>query len=109
MVRCFLTTFDNPYNPYEQFEQWYQYDMDHGYNSSGLLMRLAHDLFISSQTMKMPTKLRKQSIKSWQTIQLTSTRSSKSRSRTIPAMYKVLKAIGRGLKIDTPLSNRAGL
>ena len=34
MVRCFLTTFDNPYNPYEQFEQWYQYDMDHGYNSS---------------------------------------------------------------------------
>lgn len=28
MVRCFLTTFDNPYNPYEQFEQWYQYDMD---------------------------------------------------------------------------------
>ena len=28
MVRCFLTTFDNPYNPYEQFEQWYQYDME---------------------------------------------------------------------------------
>lgn len=42
MVRCFLTTFDNPYSPYEQFEQWYQYDTDHGYNSSGLLMRLAH-------------------------------------------------------------------
>lgn len=41
MVRCFLTTFDNPYNPYEQFESWYQYDMDHGYNSSGVLMRLA--------------------------------------------------------------------
>lgn len=41
MVRCFLTTFDNPYSPYEQFEEWYQYDMDHGYNSSGLLMRLA--------------------------------------------------------------------
>lgn len=41
MVRCFLTTFDNPYSPYEQFEEWYQYDVDHGYNSSGLLMRLA--------------------------------------------------------------------
>ena len=41
MVRCFLTPFDNPYNPYEQFESWYQYDMDHGYNSSGVLMRLA--------------------------------------------------------------------
>ena len=43
MVRCFLTTFDKPYSPYEQFEQWYQYDMDHGYNSSGLLMRLAEN------------------------------------------------------------------
>lgn len=41
MVRCFLTTFDNPYSPYEQFEEWYRYDVDHGYNSSGLLMRLA--------------------------------------------------------------------
>ena len=42
MVRCFLTTFDNPYSPYEQFEEWYRYDTDHGYNSSGLLMRLAY-------------------------------------------------------------------
>ena len=41
MVRCFLTTLDNPYSPYDQFEKWYQYDTDHGYNSSGLLMRLA--------------------------------------------------------------------
>jgi hypothetical protein len=41
MVRCFLTTFDNPYSPYEKFEEWYRYDTDHGYNSSGLLMRLA--------------------------------------------------------------------
>ena len=41
MVRCFLTTFDNPYSPYEEFEKWYQYDIEHGYNSSGLLMRIA--------------------------------------------------------------------
>lgn len=31
MVRCFLTTFDNPYSPYEQFEEWYQYDMISAY------------------------------------------------------------------------------
>lgn len=41
MVRCFLTTTDNPYSPYDEFEEWYQFDSDHGYNSSGLLMRLA--------------------------------------------------------------------
>lgn len=41
MVRCFLTTIDNPYSPYDEFDQWYRYDTDHGYNSSGLLMRLA--------------------------------------------------------------------
>ena len=33
MVRCFLTTVDN---------QWYRFDCDHGYNSCGLLARLAY-------------------------------------------------------------------
>ncbi len=42
MVRCFITTKDNPYDPYDQFDQWYQFDCDKGYNSCGLLARLAY-------------------------------------------------------------------
>lgn len=42
MVRCFLTTVDNPFSPYDQFEDWYRFDTDKGYNSSGLLMRMAY-------------------------------------------------------------------
>lgn len=36
-----LTTVDNPYDPYEDFSNWFNYDTLHGYNTSGLVDRIA--------------------------------------------------------------------
>lgn len=36
-----LTTVDNPYNPFSQWDEWYVWDIVHGYNSCGLLARVA--------------------------------------------------------------------
>lgn len=41
MAKCALTTSDNQFNPFTQFEEWLQFDMDHNYNSCGLLDRIA--------------------------------------------------------------------
>lgn len=41
MTEFMLTTFDNPYNPFTEFAMWWQYDVDHGYNSCAYLARLA--------------------------------------------------------------------
>lgn len=41
MVRYMLTTTDNPYDPFTEFASWWRYDIDHGYNSSAVLARIA--------------------------------------------------------------------
>lgn len=41
MVKCSLTTVDNPFDPFEQFDDWYRYDEDHGYHTCSYLARIA--------------------------------------------------------------------
>lgn len=42
MVRCAISTRDNPYDPFDQFEEWFRYDTDKGYNSCGVLARFLY-------------------------------------------------------------------
>ena len=43
MRKCYLTTYDNPYDPsdIDQFILWDLYDKEKGYNSSAYLARIA--------------------------------------------------------------------
>ena len=42
MNNCALTTFDNPFNPFKNFDEWFAFDIQHGYNTCGKLMRIAN-------------------------------------------------------------------
>lgn len=37
-----LTTIDNPFNPFTQYDEWYAFDVSKGYNTCGLLARVAN-------------------------------------------------------------------
>lgn len=36
-----LTTVDNPYDPFTQWDEWFNWDLNAGYHTSGLLARIA--------------------------------------------------------------------
>lgn len=37
-----LSTIDNPFNPFYSFDEWFLFDLEKGYNSCGLIARLAN-------------------------------------------------------------------
>ena len=41
MKEVMLTTADNPFDPFDQFDSWFMFDTDKGYNSCGLIDRIA--------------------------------------------------------------------
>ncbi len=38
---CMLTTVDNPFNPFDDFDSWLMFDIEKGYNTCGMLARVA--------------------------------------------------------------------
>ena len=41
MTQRALTTVDNPFSPFTQFDEWFQYDLAAGYDTLGMLARVA--------------------------------------------------------------------
>ena len=42
MAQHLLTTVDNPWNPFTNYDEWYTFDHDKGYDTPGLLARIAN-------------------------------------------------------------------
>lgn len=41
MDEVMLTTIDNPHDPFTEWDEWRRYDESKGYNTSGMLARIA--------------------------------------------------------------------
>ena len=41
MTAVMLTTKDNPFDPFTDFDSWFMYDSEKGYNTCGLIDRIA--------------------------------------------------------------------
>ncbi len=49
-----LTTVDNPFDPFTQYDEWFAYDVKKGYDSTGMLARIAKvsdDLPLNDQSL----------------------------------------------------------
>jgi hypothetical protein len=55
-----LTTVDNPFDPFTRFDEWLAYDTRMGYNTSGMLDRIAkvsHELSEPDQALAIQTAI----------------------------------------------------
>jgi hypothetical protein len=48
-VRSMLTTVDNPWSPFDNYDEWYEFDRSAGYDTPGLLARIANTSLDLSQ------------------------------------------------------------
>lgn len=46
-----MSTVDNPFDPFTDFAKWYAYDVQKGYNTCGLVARLAQPSSELSETL----------------------------------------------------------
>jgi len=49
-----ITTFDNPFSPFTHFDEWYTFDIQHGYDTLGVLGRMT----MSSKQLSMADQKR---------------------------------------------------